>query len=122
MKKLCVLMAAALLVTVLLSACSKAPKLEGTYSADYVAAELRYSFDKDENVTAKIIVMGFIAWEGQGTYAISEEGDSITLAFSGAAEAENALPGVADALNGSFTFAQDEGAIYIGNVQYDKVG
>jgi hypothetical protein len=121
MKKLCALIAAVLMLAMVLSACGKSVKLEGTYSADYLAAELRYSFDKDESVKAKIIVLGFVAWEGEGTYAVSEEGDTIELSFSGAAEAEDALPGMDDVLNGSFTFSQDEDSIFIGNLQYSKV-
>ena len=121
MKKLCALIAAVLMLAMVLSACGKSVKLEGTYSADYLAAELRYSFDKDESVKAKIIVLGFVAWEGEGTYAVSEEGDTIELSFSDAAEAEDALPGMDDVLNGSFTFSRDEDSIFIGNLQYSKV-
>jgi len=121
MKKLCALLAAVLVLVTVLSACGKSHKLEGTYSADYKAIELRYTFDKDESVKAKIIVVGIVAWEGDGTYEISEEGDSITLSFSDAAEAEDAMPGVGDILNGSFDFSQDEDSIYIGGIQHGKV-
>jgi len=121
MKKLCALLVAVMLLATVLSACGKSVKLEGTYSADYIAAELRYTFDKDESVKAKIIVMGFVAWEGEGTYAVGEEGDTIELTFSGAAEAEDALPGMADVLNGTFDFSQDEDSVYIGTIQYSKV-
>lgn len=119
MKKLCVLCCILLIALLGLSACGGPPTLEGDYSAEFLLAEVRYSFDRDGGVTLKILTGGYVAYTQTGTYAINESETEITLTFPAQDGIAAYLPeGVT--VNGTYAFIRGENTIQIGKVEYTR--
>ena len=121
MKKVLCVLCSVLVIATLFTACgSKTPTLSGKYSNETLLSESVYEFDKEGNVTYKLITSGYVAVNVTGTYAISEDVSEITLTFDESKTDLGTLLGSTTTLSGTFTFEQGEGYIQIGNVQYSK--
>ena len=102
-----------------LTACGNSRELSGTYSAATYGSTVSYTFEKD-TVTVQVFLMGVQVYRHEGTYAINDEENQITLSFD-PEDTENATlsPGLTS-LDGTFTFERGGSYIVIGTVRYDQ--
>lgn len=116
----------AVLAVIGLSACGDQKEdipLSGTYSAEFLANEMSYTFEDEDQVTVRFETAGNTLCTAEGTYELSEDGKLISLSFPTAEEeVTEYLPETMKSLDGVFSFESSDERVIIGNVLYQKEG
>ena len=119
MIKLAAFMLAMLMMTCIFASCAKT--LSGSYEAELSllgqGVNVTYTFSGSKvTVTSKVTILGTVNTEEiKGTYEIAETADgSLEITFDFEEE-------TATLRDGTYTFSEEEGAIKIAGVPYNKV-